>query len=133
MSINEKIYSLRKNLGLTLEDVGNAVGVGKSTVRKWEKGIIANMGLDKVAALAKVLQTTPAYLMGWDEAAPALELTDKERRLVESYRNNPAMQSAVDRLLGITDTSGTAATLADDLAQEIDALQSTRHTATKQN
>lgn len=67
MTIGEKIHTLRKQYGLTLEDVGKAVGVGKSTVRKWETGLIANMGRDKIQALAIVLHTTPAYLMGWDE------------------------------------------------------------------
>jgi transcriptional regulator with XRE-family HTH domain len=54
--IGKKVYARRKELGLTLEDVGNAVGVGKSTVRRWENGMIKNMGADKIPALAKVLQ-----------------------------------------------------------------------------
>lgn len=62
-----KIKALREEHDLTLEQVGNAVGVGKSTVRKWETGIIANMRRDKIAALAEVLHTTPAYLMGWKD------------------------------------------------------------------
>ena len=64
--MSEKIKSLRELHGLTLEQVGNAVGVGKSTVRKWETGQIANMRRDKIASLAKVLRTTPGYLMGWE-------------------------------------------------------------------
>lgn len=67
MSMNEKIRYLRKLNGLTLEEVGNAVGVGKSTVRKWENGDIENMRRDKIASLAAALHTTPAYLMGWEE------------------------------------------------------------------
>lgn len=67
MSMNEKIRYLRKLNGLTLEDVGSAVGVGKSTVRKWENGDIENMRRDKIASLAAALHTTPAYLMGWEE------------------------------------------------------------------
>lgn len=67
LTIGQKIKVLREKNGLTLEQVGSAVGVGKSTVRKWETGIIANMRRDKIAALARVLHTTPAYLMGWDE------------------------------------------------------------------
>lgn len=63
-----KIKALRTEQNLTLEQVGKAVGVGKSTVRKWETGAIANMRRDKIAALAKVLKTTPAYLMGWDDS-----------------------------------------------------------------
>lgn len=70
--MGEKIRTLRLNLGLTLEDVGKAVGVGKSTVRKWESGDIKNMRRDKIASLAAILQTTPAYLMGWDDAESAL-------------------------------------------------------------
>lgn len=67
MEMGEKIYNLRMAKGMTLEELGNAVGVGKSTVRKWEKGIISNMKRDKIAKLAAALGTTPAYLMGWDE------------------------------------------------------------------
>ena len=43
MNFGEKIKALRMELGLTLEEVGQIVGVGKSTVRKWESGQIANM------------------------------------------------------------------------------------------
>ncbi len=61
----QKIKDLRLSQNLTLEQVANEVGVGKSTVRKWETGMIANMRRDKIASLAKALHTTPAYLMGW--------------------------------------------------------------------
>lgn len=37
------LKSRRFELGMTLEDVGDYVGVGKSTVRKWENGMINNM------------------------------------------------------------------------------------------
>ncbi len=75
ISIGEKIKILRKENNLTLEQVGNAVGVGKSTVRKWENGIIANMRRDKIVSLAKALNTTPAYLLGYAEkTAPAVSL-----------------------------------------------------------
>lgn len=63
-TIGQRIYELRKKRGLTLEQVGDAVGVGKSTVRKWETGAIASMRQDKILGLANILQTTPAYLMG---------------------------------------------------------------------
>lgn len=63
----QRIKDLRQSRGLTLEQVADVVGVGKSTVRKWETGMIANMRRDKIASLAKALGTTPAYLMGWEE------------------------------------------------------------------
>jgi len=70
MDTGEKMKMLRLQQGLTLEEVGDRVGVGKSTVRKWESGQIANMKRDKIALVAKALGTTPGYLMGWDESDP---------------------------------------------------------------
>lgn len=67
MTIGEKISARRKELKLTLEDVGNAVGVGKSTVKKWETGYIANMRRDKISLLAKVLQMSPSEFVDNDE------------------------------------------------------------------
>lgn len=65
--LSGKIRDLRAKHNLTLEQVAQSVGVGKSTVRKWETGLIANMRRDKIAKLATALHTTPAYLMGWEE------------------------------------------------------------------
>lgn len=90
-----KIYELRKKNNLTLEDVGNVVGVGKSTVRKWETGEIANMRRDKIAKLAEALHTTPAYLMGWnneeEKNAPVSEdvLSESELLFIELFRQIP--------------------------------------------
>ena len=70
MTMSEKIKKLRLENNMTLEEVGNAVGVGKSTVRKWETGQIANMRRDKIAKLAVALNVSPAYLMGWEEDKP---------------------------------------------------------------
>ena len=49
----------REELSLTLEGVRQYVGVGKSTVRKWENGVINNMGRDKIAKYASVLRISP--------------------------------------------------------------------------
>lgn len=66
MKMNERIKSLRLQKGLTLEQVGNYVGVGKATVLKWESGLIQNMRRDKIAKLAQILGTTPDFLIGWE-------------------------------------------------------------------
>lgn len=59
MDIGKMINQRRTELKLTLEQVGQAVGVGKSTVKKWEDGYISNMRRDKIALLAKVLKMNP--------------------------------------------------------------------------
>lgn len=63
MKISDLISKRRKELGLTLEAVGDAVGVGKSTIYKWESGDIDNMRRDKIAMLAKVLDISPILLI----------------------------------------------------------------------
>ena len=97
MDMARKIKALRQEQGLTLEQVAQVVGVGKSTVRKWETGMIANMKRDKIAALAKALHTTPAYLMGWDEgidgnktpSSSKDELTEEEKILLDLFNRVP--------------------------------------------
>ena len=87
-----KIKKLRLAKGMTLEQVATIVGVGKSTVRKWETGMIENMKRDKIALLAKALSTTPAYLMGWNEEEdfPVEPIVTEEEKLVlDLFRRVP--------------------------------------------
>lgn len=64
-SVGEKIKEMRLSRGMTLEELGNRVGVGKSTVRKWETGMIANMKRDKIEKLADALDIPVWELMEW--------------------------------------------------------------------
>ena len=93
----QRIKNLRKERGLTLEQVADVVGVGKSTVRKWETGMIANMKRDKIASLAKALGTTPEYLMGWDEKKESPSertLTEGEELMLQLFRKIPEDKQA---------------------------------------
>lgn len=67
MNMGQKINELRLAKGMTLEELGNKVGVGKSTVRKWETGMIENMRRDKIVKIADALGCTVAYLLGLEE------------------------------------------------------------------
>ena len=61
-----KIKELRKEKGLTLDEVAAALKTSKQTIHKYEKGIVTNIPHDKIVALAEVLGTTPSELMGWE-------------------------------------------------------------------
>lgn len=66
MEIKDIIRKRREELNLTYEQLGHMVGVGKSTVRKWETGMIENLKRDNIVALAKALNISPALIMGLD-------------------------------------------------------------------
>ena len=67
-NMGQRIRDRRIALELTLDELGKKVGVGASTVRKWETGFIKDMRSDKIQKVADALDVTPAYLMGWDES-----------------------------------------------------------------
>lgn len=64
---NFNLKKRRKELFLTLEQVGDYIGVGKSTVRKWETGMIENMKTDKILLLSEILKVHPLEILGIDE------------------------------------------------------------------
>lgn len=39
MGFSERLLSLRKQTGLSQEELGNVVGVSRQTVSKWETGV----------------------------------------------------------------------------------------------
>ncbi|MHB9943638.1 Cro/Cl family transcriptional regulator [Clostridium sporogenes] len=91
MEIKDIIRKRREELNLTYEQLGNMVGVGKSTVRKWETGMIENMRRDNIVSLAKALNISPAVIMGWEDIQQEKEneinnnLSQKEKALLKSF------------------------------------------------
>ncbi len=69
--LNEKIKELRKEKGLSLEQLADMIGTSRQTVHRYETGAISNIPSEKVEALARALDTTPARLMGWEEKIPS--------------------------------------------------------------
>lgn len=67
MTTGERMKARRKELGLSAEDVAAALNVSRATVFRYEKGDIEKLPGSTLEPLAKVLCTTVAYLMGWDE------------------------------------------------------------------
>lgn len=67
MKIGMRIKQRRKELRLSADELGKRLGKDRSTIYRYEKGDIENLPLDVLEPIAAVLQTTPQYLMGWDE------------------------------------------------------------------
>lgn len=67
MELQDVIKTRRAELGLTLDQVASACGVGKSIVAKWERGEVKNIRRDNLASLSDVLRVSPLVLMGREE------------------------------------------------------------------
>ena len=70
MELQDVIRIRRKELGLSLEQIAQSCGVGKSIVAKWERGDVKNIRRDNLAALADVLRVSPLVLMEREEFIP---------------------------------------------------------------
>lgn len=66
----------RIELGLSLQDVADMVGMSKSTLQRYETGGIRNIPLQKLEPIAKALQTSPDWLIGWTDDANKQALLD---------------------------------------------------------
>ncbi len=64
--IIDRIKSRRLELQLSYQDLSDKTGISKSTLQRYETGFIKNLGIDKLEILAKALQVSPGYLMGWE-------------------------------------------------------------------
>lgn len=75
MDFKDKIKFNREKLGYTLEELSKLVGVSAPTIQRYESGEIKNVRRDKISKLAKALNISPAYLMGWEDenSDPILE------------------------------------------------------------
>ena len=61
------IRDRRKELNITLEEIGDYVGVSKATVQRWETGGIANMRRDRIKKLSEILQLDPDVFIGVEQ------------------------------------------------------------------
>lgn len=93
MEVNELIKQRRLEKGLTLEQVADKVGVGKSTVRKWETGFIKNMRRDKIVKLAEALDLSPTKLMGYSDKSEYNSQFGTDQELIEYFRDQPELLS----------------------------------------
>lgn len=83
MTIGDRIKYLREQQGLTQEELAKKLGYkSKSSVAHIENG--RDIPRSMVVKLATVLDSTPAYLMGWEEEA---KKADDLSELMQKYDN----------------------------------------------
>ena len=66
-SVGERIRKKRESLGMSQEELAKKLGYkSRSSINKIEADA-RNLTQSKIKSIADALQTTPSYIMGWDE------------------------------------------------------------------
>jgi transcriptional regulator with XRE-family HTH domain len=90
MTVGEKIRARRIELGMTMDDLGKAIGVQRSAINKYEKGLITDLKRSTIAALANALNVSVFYLLDDDP-------NDEDQQRLEALHQNPQLGLLFDR------------------------------------
>ena len=103
MTIYERIKARRKELALTADEVANALGISRATVYRYESSEIEKLPITILEPLAKVLKTTPSYLMGWSDVQTVYE--PKKEILISNFDslNSLGQDKAIDYVSDLAD------------------------------
>ena len=64
--MGQRIKQCRLHMHMTQEELGNRLGVQKSAIRKYEKGIVDNIPRSRIALMAEIFGVDPVWLMGFE-------------------------------------------------------------------
>ena len=78
MEFNEKLQELRKQKGITQEELAEALFVSRTAVSKWESGR-GYPNIDSLKALAKFFSVTVDELLSGDELLVVAEEDNKQK------------------------------------------------------
>ena len=97
MEIKDILRAKRIELGLTIYEVADAVGVRAATVSRWESGDIENMRRDKIEALAKVLGISPLVILGYEQPIDVpYYLNEEATQIAQDIYENKEMRALFD-------------------------------------
>ena len=93
-SIGERIKERREELNLSQDELAKKLGYkSRSSINKIETDS-RNLTQSKIKAIADALETTPSFIMGWDEETPA---ANNSHGLDEEFMNDYARLSEEEK------------------------------------
>ena len=108
--IHERIKRLRKQNKLSVDEIVKKLNISRATYYRYESNEIEKLPLTILEPLTKILNTTPAYLMGWQEPHQENKSTQIEGYYVdpetaeyaEMLRTRPEMRMLFSASRGIS-------------------------------
>ena len=98
MTIGDRIKTRRKHLKMSADELGRRLGKDRSTIYRYEKGDIENLPLDILEPIAVALDTTPQYLMGWEQVQKNNDILSD---IVLRMQVDTQFRTAVEKLYGL--------------------------------
>ena len=98
MTIGDRIKIRRKQLRMSADELGKRLGKDRSTIYRYEKGDIENLPLDILEPIAVALDTTPQYLMGWEQVQKNNDILSD---IVLRMQTDSQFRTAVEKLYGL--------------------------------
>lgn len=109
MNYYQRLKDIREDNDINQQEIAEYLQMKQTNYSRYELGKNM-MGIDKYIKLAKYYNISLDYLAGIiDTPRPLNEnkvietktLTQKEKKLLNAYKDNPQLQAAIDKLLDI--------------------------------
>lgn len=88
--VGKRIYNRRQELGLTVGELAERLGLAKSTISRYEHGTIEKIKMPVIESIARALGVNPSWVVGKSadkyekQADDALKLTSAQVELVNA-------------------------------------------------
>ena len=92
MDIGCRIKKRRTQLKMSADELARKIGKDRSTVYRYESGGIDKVSIDMLQPLSVALETTPAYLMGFDNKSGTATAHIEKDGVVATYVSTNAVK-----------------------------------------
>ena len=77
--LGQRIRDLRRKSGITLDEAGKLIGVHKTTLSRYELGMIPGISPENIINMCKIYGTTPNEMFGWNDSEETINKGDIQR------------------------------------------------------
>lgn len=98
MTVGERIKQRRIELGLSVDEVAERLNKNRATIYRYESRDIEKLPSPILEPLAKVLLTTPGFIMGWEDEKKEIAPSGNAECDENSKYSLEQVVSAVDEL-----------------------------------
>lgn len=98
MNVGDKIRIARMNKGMTQEELGNALGVQKSAIAKYENGRVVNIKRSTLKKISDVLGIAPSELIFDAYIKEEQKKNDIQADIILKMRTDKEFMSVVETL-----------------------------------